>query len=147
MPNWNLYCVSVRGDILVLCRPKFHGAFNVWILEHFILTDSGNSYVFVGLDFRVLSFWSLCVRLLSVVPYDIRVCSKSKSLCNWRSVSLSVLVSNPVWGSWPDIYLWLESYSPVSMGAPSLTRGRVYHLSVIVDSNSPCHLYNLYNMN
>jgi hypothetical protein len=29
--------------------------------------------------------------------------SKSKSLYDWRSVSLSVLVSSPVRGSWPDI--------------------------------------------
>jgi hypothetical protein len=29
--------------------------------------------------------------------------SKSKSHCDWRSVSLSVLVSSPVWGAWPDI--------------------------------------------
>jgi hypothetical protein len=51
--NWNLSCVSVSGDILVLCMPKFHDAVNVWILEHFIVTDSGNSYVFVGPGFRV----------------------------------------------------------------------------------------------
>jgi hypothetical protein len=30
--------------------------------------------------------------------------SKSKSHCDWRSVSQSVLVSSPLWGSWPDIY-------------------------------------------
>jgi hypothetical protein len=69
--NWNLSCVSVSGDILVLCRPRFHDAVNVWMLEHFIVTDSGNSYVFVGPGFRVLYFWSPCVRLVSVVPCDI----------------------------------------------------------------------------
>jgi hypothetical protein len=36
-------CVSVSGDILVLCRPKFHDAVNIWILEHFMVTDSGNA--------------------------------------------------------------------------------------------------------
>jgi hypothetical protein len=34
--------------------------------------------------------------------------SKSKSHCDWRSVSQSVsLVSSPIWGSWPDIYYCL----------------------------------------
>jgi hypothetical protein len=28
----------------------------------------------------------------------------SKSHCDWRSVDQQVLVSNPIWGSWPDIY-------------------------------------------
>jgi hypothetical protein len=31
-------------------------------------------------------------------------------------------------------------------GGPSLLRGRVCLLSVIVNRNSPCHLYNIYNM-
>jgi hypothetical protein len=53
------------------------------------------------------------------------------------TVSLSVLVSSPVWGSWPDIYFDLKLQS-CPYGAPSLTRGRVCHLSVIVDSNSLC---------
>jgi hypothetical protein len=30
--------------------------------------------------------------------------SESESHCNWRSVSLSVMMSSPVRGSWPDIY-------------------------------------------
>jgi hypothetical protein len=30
--------------------------------------------------------------------------SKTKSHYDWRSVSQYVLVSNPIWGSWPDIY-------------------------------------------
>jgi hypothetical protein len=33
--------------------------------------------------------------------------SESESLYDWQSVSLSVLVSSPVWGSWPDIYYLL----------------------------------------
>jgi hypothetical protein len=28
--------------------------------------------------------------------------SKSKSVYDWQSVSQYVLVSSPVWGSWPD---------------------------------------------
>jgi hypothetical protein len=35
-----------------------------------------------------------------------------------QSVSLSVLVSSPARGSWPDIHSWLKSYSPVRMGRP-----------------------------
>jgi hypothetical protein len=29
--------------------------------------------------------------------------SKSKSHCDWRAVSQQILVSSPIWGSWPDI--------------------------------------------
>jgi hypothetical protein len=29
---------------------------------------------------------------------------KFKSHCNWQSVNQQVLVSSPIWGSWPDIY-------------------------------------------
>jgi hypothetical protein len=51
--------------------------------------------------------------------------SKSKSHYDWRSVSLSVLVSSPVWGSWPDICSLFDSYCLVHGRAPSLTRGWV----------------------
>jgi hypothetical protein len=37
-----------------------------------------------------------------------------KSHYNWRTVSRSVLVLSPIWGSWPDIY-FCESYCPVHM--------------------------------
>jgi hypothetical protein len=41
--------------------------------------------------------------------------SKSKSHCDWRSLSQSVLVSSPVWRSWPDIF------STPPQGLPSLS--------------------------
>jgi hypothetical protein len=44
--------------------------------------------------------------------------SKSKSHCDWRSVSLSVLVSSPIWGSWPDIYYLCDSYGLLFVGRP-----------------------------
>jgi hypothetical protein len=48
--------------------------------------------------------------------------SQSQSRYDWRSVSWSVLVSSPMWGSWPVfylfIYLFCESFSPVNMGRP-----------------------------
>jgi hypothetical protein len=56
--------------------------------------------------------------------------SESELLYNWRSVSQYVLVSSPIWDFWPEIFFFSESYSLVLIGAPSLTRGRVYHLSV-----------------
>jgi hypothetical protein len=34
--------------------------------------------------------------------------SKSKSCCNWRSVSLSVLVSSPSCSSWPDVFFFVK---------------------------------------
>jgi hypothetical protein len=63
--------------------------------------------------------------------------SESESLYDWQSVSPSVLVSSPVLGSWPGICFDWQLLSCL-YGAPSLTRGRVCHLSVIVDSNSLC---------
>jgi hypothetical protein len=30
--------------------------------------------------------------------------SNSKLYCDWRSITQSILVSSPIWGSWPDIY-------------------------------------------
>jgi hypothetical protein len=61
--------------------------------------------------------------------------SESELLYNWRSVSQSVLVSSPIWDFWPEIYIFFffVSYSLV-FGAPSLTRGRVCHLSVYSQS-------------
>jgi hypothetical protein len=54
--------------------------------------------------------------------------SESEAHYDWRSVSLSVLVSSPVWGSWPDIsYCLTVTVLPVGR-APSLTRGRVCHV-------------------
>jgi hypothetical protein len=55
--------------------------------------------------------------------------SKSKSHCDWRSVSQYVLVSSPNMG-----LLTIEFFSPLSyclviFGAPSLTRGRVCYVS------------------
>jgi hypothetical protein len=66
--------------------------------------------------------------------------TESQSHCDWQSVSRSVLVSSPIWGSWPDICLFRESYSPV-YGAPSLTRGRVclYILIKGLIKNSASH--------
>jgi hypothetical protein len=56
---------------------------------------------------------------------------KSKSHCDWRSVSQYVLVSNPIWGLWPDIYYCL-TVTVLFLGAPSLTRGRVCGLQLLL---------------
>jgi hypothetical protein len=49
--------------------------------------------------------------------------SKSKSHCDWRSVNQQVLVSSPIWGSWPGIYYCL-TLTVLFCGTPSLTIGR-----------------------
>jgi hypothetical protein len=41
--------------------------------------------------------------LLRLLSHIIWCKSESESLYNWRSVSQSVLVSSPVWGSWPMV--------------------------------------------
>jgi hypothetical protein len=68
--------------------------------------------------------------LLSTAPPE----SESELLYNWRSVSQYVLVSSPSRDFWPEIFFskllfWLF------FGAPSLTRGRVCHLSVFVNTS------------
>jgi hypothetical protein len=47
--------------------------------------------------------------------------SESESHCDWRSVNLSVLVSSPVWGLWPDINYCL-TVTVLSLGGRSLWR-------------------------
>jgi hypothetical protein len=56
--------------------------------------------------------------------------AKSKSHCNWRSVSQYVLVSSPNLGLFTRFFF--RSYCLVSFGAPSLTRSRVCNVSVLV---------------
>jgi hypothetical protein len=64
------------------------------------------------------------------------IMSKLKSRYNWRSVSHYVKVSSPLWDLWPDItfcpkvVFWNLLFC--LCGAPSLTRGRVCHLSFSV---------------
>jgi hypothetical protein len=46
---------------------------------------------------------SLPSRVLSTTAWR----SQSKSHCDWQSVSLSVLVSYPIWGIWPEICFFI----------------------------------------
>jgi hypothetical protein len=60
--------------------------------------------------------------------------SESESHCDWRSVSLSDLVSSPVRGSWPEIsYSW--TVTVLSLGGRPLWREGGYLLSQSVSSN------------
>jgi hypothetical protein len=65
-----------------------------------------------------------------------------------RSVSQYVKVSSPIWDLWPDItfcpkvVLW--KLLSCLYGAPSLTRGRVCHLSFWVCSNLPVFTPSIY---
>jgi hypothetical protein len=92
---------------------------------------------------------SLDVYLPQIPKRDKRnSCPKSKSPYNWRSVSQYVKVSNPLWDLWPDITFCLKVVfwkllSRLS-GAPSLTRGRVCHLSFSVCSNLPVFTSSIY---
>jgi hypothetical protein len=54
--------------------------------------------------------------------------SKSKSHYDRRSVGQSVLVSSRIWGPRPDL-CYCQIFAVLSMGAPSLTTGRVCRLS------------------
>jgi hypothetical protein len=61
---------------------------------------------------------------------------KSKSHYNWRSASQYVRVSSPLWDLWPEITFCpkvvFSKLLSFLCGAPSLTRGRVCHLSISV---------------
>jgi hypothetical protein len=93
-------------------------------------TVTSNRYE-VFLSFRLQSFWNLGTQLKIILSSESE--SESESLCDWQSVSLSVLVSSPVWGSWPDIHFDWKLHS-CPYGAPFLTRGRVCHLLFLAAS-------------
>jgi hypothetical protein len=57
--------------------------------------------------------------------------SKSKLCCNWRSVSLSVLVSSPSWGSWPDVSFYTKVTVQSMWGALSDERSGLSFVSNI----------------
>jgi hypothetical protein len=60
----------------------------------------------------------------------------------------SVLVSSPLWGSWPDfLVLYSDYYGLCPLGVPSLTRGWICHLSEVFVMSLRIFtlLYTLYN--
>jgi hypothetical protein len=61
--------------------------------------------------------------------------SKSKSHCDWRSVSQSGLVSSSIWCSWPVIYYCLTVTFLLLWGALSDERTGLYFVRVIVCSS------------
>jgi hypothetical protein len=68
--------------------------------------------------------------------------SKSKSHCDWRSVCLSWCRASA--GAHDQMFLRVWKLLSCPCGAPSLTRGRVCHLSVIVGSISPCQYVQIF---
>jgi hypothetical protein len=56
--------------------------------------------------------------------------SKSKSHYDRRSVSQYVLVWSPIWDFWPEFFFLPKLHSCL-LGATSLTRGRVCHMSML----------------
>jgi hypothetical protein len=100
-------------------------------------------FYFSGLIQRSILKWKQCFEswlcsLLQVktttlsglmvgVSLNPRTLSESQS--HVATDSQSVLVSNPLWGSRPDFSHTLDIYGLCRRVAPSLTRGRVRHLS------------------
>jgi hypothetical protein len=127
-----------RSDCLILY-------FTIWHLQAYNLTPRT---IRVGL--RPQSLRTLITNCL-------RSESESKSHCDWRSVSLSVLVSSPIWGSWPDIYcltvrsfLWGALYDErtglsfvyaVDLCQRSLTRVRVSYFTGLRSESESESLY------
>jgi hypothetical protein len=74
--------------------------------------------------------------------------SRSHVTTDGQSVSQHVKVSSPLWDLWPDItfcpkFVFRKLLSCLC-GAPSLTRGRVCHLSFSVCSNLPVFTSSIY---
>jgi hypothetical protein len=120
-------------------------------LLHFFTAIAWHRLPTMDVPFRLVSWQSLASatsfwqqQLTTTEPHLFSDCKlESESHCDWRLLSLSVLVLSPVWGSWPDIHFdWKLQSCPY--GALSLTRGRVCHLSDIVDSTSPCQYLQVY---
>jgi hypothetical protein len=117
--------IRLRQRSLIMATPSE----NMWRMYANILT------------YR-LKLWARLVVVASYVS-DALASSESESPCDWRSVSRSVLVSSPVWGSWPDIYLFIyfgESYSPVYGGALSDERSG---LPLLGQLTPPFRLYSM----
>jgi hypothetical protein len=58
---------------------------------------------------------------------------KKPKLCyDRRSVGQSLLLSSPIWGPRPDFLLLSNSLRVCSCETPSLTRGRVFHLQLLL---------------
>jgi hypothetical protein len=68
------------------CNYSTHKVFSVFTSRCLVVVSNGGRSPSLGLP--------NCPR---------RQMPKSKSHCDWRSVSQWVLVSSPIWGSWPDI--------------------------------------------
>jgi hypothetical protein len=71
--------------------------------------------------------------------------SKSRTHCDWRSVSHSVLVSSPIWGSHPDISSCLKITVFSFWGAFSDEKTGLSFVRVTVSSNkSVVSMYNVF---
>jgi hypothetical protein len=90
----------------------------IFFVSGFALFNVANIFIFMILD----DFCFSCT--------DTKVKVKSKSHCDWRSVSQYILVSSPIWDFWPEIFF--TKLLSCLFGAPSLTRGRVCHVLVFV---------------
>jgi hypothetical protein len=80
------------------------------------------SWPLTSIQCRGQEWWSYT----STPPYDFM----SKSLYDRRSVDQSVLISSPIWGSWPDINFCL-TFTVLSMSPPP-PDGRSGRSSVLV---------------
>jgi hypothetical protein len=73
--------------------------------------------------------WNLGIQVKSIPKL------RSKLYYDWRSVSQPVLVSSPIWGSWPDIYYCLTVTVLFLWGALSDGRTGLSFVRVIVCSS------------
>jgi hypothetical protein len=127
----NIFCLFAQAicqDRLQHVPFKTDLAERVAQLQNYIERKSGQTDRQASSIFIKFSFYGQHLQFLCRPESE----SESESLYNWRSISQYVLVSSPIWDFWPEICIlfFFLNYSLVLFGAPSLTRGRVCHLSV-----------------
>jgi hypothetical protein len=143
MLNFHLLTDSVTNNFAPL-----NGIFHIF--THELITDKYSGlHTYIHTHIHQNTYSKSLIVLCNIVTDSIKVIlgnrsvntfpcatvetmSKSKSHCDWRSVSQKVLVSSPIWGSCPDIYYCFDSCGLVLCGAPSLKRGRVYLLYMLL---------------
>jgi hypothetical protein len=95
-PLWRRVCLL--SMLLALTSAVFLGSEPLGTRNHILLSQIW--------DFPFRPLLRLALRYSTPSPHGLSrsttVKSKSKSHCDWRSVSQSVLASSPIWGSWPE---------------------------------------------
>jgi hypothetical protein len=115
--------------------------------QSYITTDGQSA----SLSWCQAPIWALrpdfyyCQTVAGLLMWGALSQSESESHCDWRPVSLFILVSCPVWGSWPDVRYCL-TVTVLSLGGRPLWRedGSVVCQSAVLGQLSVCTIFTFY---